>query len=175
MAATNRDLEAALGEGAFREDLYYRLAVIPLHLPPLRERRDDIPLLVRHFLDKHGKNPPVVCSEAALEALADYDWPGNVRELENAVERMLILRRGAGIELDDLPPKIRRPRPSVSVPVAGVLNLPEEGYPLEELEKEAVLEALRRNDWNQTRAAAFLRIPRHTLLYRMEKYDIRKP
>ena len=175
VAATNRDLEAALGEGAFREDLYYRLAVIPLHLPPLRERRDDIPLLVRHFLDKHGKNPPVVCSEAALEALADYDWPGNVRELENAVERMLILRRGAGIELDDLPPKIRRSRPSVSAPVAGVLNLPEEGYPLEELEKEAVLEALRRNDWNQTRAATFLRIPRHTLLYRMEKYDIRKP
>ena len=175
VAATNRDLEAALGEGSFREDLYYRLAVIPLHLPPLRERRDDIPLLVRHFLDKHGKNPPVVCSEAALEALADYDWPGNVRELENAVERMLILRRGAGIELDDLPPKIRRPRPSAAVPVAGVLNLPEEGYPLEELEKEAVLEALRRNDWNQTRAAAFLRIPRHTLLYRMEKYEIRKP
>lgn len=175
VAATNRDLEAALGDGSFREDLYYRLAVIPLHLPPLRERRDDIPLLVRHFLDKHGKNPSVVCSEAALEALADYDWPGNVRELENAVERMLILRRGAGIELDDLPPKIRRPRPSVAVPVAGVLNLPEEGYPLEELEKEAVLEALRRNDWNQTRAAAFLRIPRHTLLYRMEKYEIRKP
>ncbi|TRO81151.1 sigma-54-dependent transcriptional regulator [Desulfuromonas acetexigens] len=175
VAATNRDLEAALGDGSFREDLYYRLAVIPLHLPPLRERRDDIPLLVRHFLDKHGKNPPVVCSEAALEALADYDWPGNVRELENAVERMLILRRGAGIELDDLPPKIRRPRPSVAVPVAGVLNLPEEGYPLEELEKEAVFEALRRNDWNQTRAAAFLRIPRHTLLYRMEKYEIRKP
>ena len=175
VAATNRDLEAALGEGGFREDLYYRLAVIPLHLPPLRERRDDIPLLVRHFLDKHGKNPPVTCSEAALEALSDYDWPGNVRELENAVERMLILRRGEGIELDDLPPKIRRPRPSVAVPIAGVLNLPEEGYPLEELEKEAVLEALRRNDWNQTRAAAFLRVPRHTLLYRMEKYDIRKP
>lgn len=175
VAATNRDLEAALGDGSFREDLYYRLAVIPLHLPPLRERRDDIPLLVQHFLDKHGKNPPVACSEAALEALAGYDWPGNVRELENAVERMLILRRGAGIELDDLPPKIRRPRPSVAVPVAGVLNLPEEGYPLEELEKEAVLEALRRNDWNQTRAAVFLRIPRHTLLYRMEKYDIRKP
>ena len=175
VAATNRDLEAALDEGSFREDLYYRLAVIPLHLPPLRERRDDIPLLVRHFLDKHGKNPPPPCSETVLEALADYDWPGNVRELENAVERMLILRRGAGIELDDLPPKIRRPRPSAVIPVAGVLNLPEEGYPLEDLEKEAVFEALRRNDWNQTRAAAFLRIPRHTLLYRMEKYDIRKP
>lgn len=175
VAATNRDLDAALGEGSFREDLYYRLAVIPLHLPPLRERRDDIPLLVRHFLDKHGKNPSIVCSEAALEALADYDWPGNVRELENAVERMLILRRGAGIELDDLPPKIRRPRPSGTTAIAGVLNLPDEGYPLEALEKEAVFEALRRNDWNQTRAAAFLRIPRHTLLYRMEKYDIRKP
>jgi two-component system NtrC family response regulator len=175
VAATNRDLEAALADGSFREDLYYRLAVIPLHLPPLRERRDDIPLLVRHFLDKHGEKTPIVCSDATLAALADYDWPGNVRELENAVERMLILRRGESIELEDLPPKIRRPRPLGATPVAGVLNLPVEGYSLEDLEKEAVLEALRRNDWNQTRAAAFLRIPRHTLLYRMEKYDLRKP
>ncbi len=168
VAATNRDLEAAIDEGDFREDLYYRLAVIPVHLPPLRERRADIPVLVRHFLDKHGD---VACSAAAMEVLSAYGWPGNVRELENAVERMVILRRGEGIELDDLPPKIRRPQQGVA---KGVLNLPDGGYPLEELEKEAVLEALRRNDWNQTRAAAFLQIPRHTLIYRLEKYGIDK-
>jgi len=168
VAASNRDLETAIDEGGFRQDLYYRLAVIPVHLPPLRQRKADIPLLVRHFLGKHG-NP--ACSEAAMGALTAYAWPGNVRELENAVERMVILRRGPGIELDDLPPKIRSPHRTVT---GGVLNLPDDGYSLEELEKEAVLEALRRNDWNQTRAAAFLRIPRHTLIYRLEKYGIGK-
>ena len=167
VAATNRDLEEAMEEGTFREDLYYRLAVIPLHLPPLRQRRGDIPLLVRHFLVKHG-GAEVALTDAALSALEGYVWPGNVRELENYVERMLVLRRGTLIDLADLPPRTQhRER-------AGVLNLPDEGYPLEDLEKEAVLEALRRNDWNQTKAAAFLRIPRHTLIYRMEKYHISK-
>ncbi len=168
VAATNRDLEAALAEGTFREDLYYRLAVIPVHLPPLRDRRADIPLLVRHFLRKHGGPAEIAVSDGAMRRLTAYDWPGNVRELENAVERMLILRRGELLEESDLPPKIQRPAP----PACGVLNLPDEGYGLEDLEKEAVLEALRRNGGNQTRAAAFLRIPRHTLIYRMEKYGI---
>ncbi|HEY7746401.1 MAG TPA: sigma-54 dependent transcriptional regulator [Desulfuromonadales bacterium] len=171
VAATNRDLEAAMGEGTFREDLYYRLAVIPVQLPALRQRRSDIPLLVRHFLQKHGGGAAVTIDAAALAALTAYDWPGNVRELENAVERMLILRRGDLIGEGDLPPKVR----GEGKPAAGgVLNLPAEGYPLEELEKEAVLEALRRTGWNQTKAAAFLRIPRHILLYRMEKFGIKK-
>lgn len=170
VAATNRDLEAALEEGSFREDLYYRLAVIPVHLPPLRGRRADIPLLVSHFLGKHG-GKGVWVAEPAMTRLTAYDWPGNVRELENAVERMLILRRGETIEETDLPPKIlHRERPAGG----GVLNLPDDGYALEDLEKEAVIEALRRHGWNQTRAAAFLRIPRHTLIYRMEKYEIKK-
>jgi two-component system NtrC family response regulator len=171
VAATNRDLEAAMGEGTFREDLYYRLAVIPVHLPALRQRRSDIPLLVRHFLQKHGGGAAVTVDAAALAALTAYDWPGNVRELENAVERMLILRRGEVIGEGDLPPKVRGEGKPAS---GGVLNLPAEGYPLEELEKEAVLEALRRNGWNQTKAAAFLRIPRHILLYRMEKFGIKR-
>jgi len=171
VAATNRDLEAAMGEGTFREDLYYRLAVIPVHLPALRQRRSDIPLLVRHFLQKHGGGVAVTVDAAALAALTAYDWPGNVRELENAVERMLILRRGEVIGEGDLPPKVRGEGKPAS---GGVLNLPAEGYPLEELEKEAVLEALRRTGWNQTKAAAFLRIPRHILLYRMEKFSIKK-
>ncbi|OGR32241.1 MAG: Fis family transcriptional regulator [Desulfuromonadales bacterium GWD2_61_12] len=169
VAASNRDLEEAMGQGRFREDLYYRLAVIPIELPPLRTRRGDIPLLVRHFLTRHGAAELKV-SEAALAALCAYDWPGNVRELENAVERMVLLRRGEELDLLDLPPKVsgRERRPG------GVLNLPDEGYSLEALEREAVLEALRRNGWNQTRAAAFLRIPRHTLIYRLEKYGISK-
>jgi two-component system NtrC family response regulator len=171
VAATNRDLEVAMGEGTFREDLYYRLAVIPVHLPALRQRRSDIPLLVRHFLQKHGGGAAVTVDAAALAALTVYDWPGNVRELENAVERMLILRRGEVIGEGDLPPKVRGDGKPAS---GGVLNLPAEGYPLEELEKEAVLEALRRTGWNQTKAAAFLRIPRHILLYRMEKFGIRR-
>jgi len=171
VAATNRDLEADMASGTFREDLFYRLAVIPVHLPALRERRSDIPVLVRHFLAKHGSEAAITVDDATMAALSAYDWPGNVRELENAIERMIILRRGAVIEVRDLPPKISgRGR----VAASGVLNLPAEGYPLETLEKEAVLEALRRNDWNQTRAADFLRIPRHTLIYRMEKYGIGK-
>ncbi len=171
VAATNRDIDTAMEEGTFREDLYYRLAVIPVHLPPLRERRSDIPLLVKHFINKHGGGQQVTVSDQAMASLNAYGWPGNVRELENAVERMIILRRGDSLESDDLPQKIRQP----GTFSGGVLNIPDGGYALEDLEKEAVLEALRRNDWNQTRAAAFLRVPRHTLIYRMEKYGIQKP
>jgi len=168
VAATNRDLEEAVGEGAFREDLYYRLAVIPLLVPPLRQRRDDIPVLVEHFLARHGQ---VAVSDEALELLGRYAWPGNVRELENTLERCVVLRRHERIEAVDLPEKIRSGSARGG---AGVLNLPEAGFALEELEKLAVLEALRRCGWNQTRAAAFLQIPRHTLLYRMEKYQLKK-
>ncbi|HKK01753.1 MAG TPA: sigma-54 dependent transcriptional regulator [Desulfuromonadales bacterium] len=169
VAATNRDLEEAIKDGAFREDLYYRLAVIPVHLPPLRQRRGDIPLLVRHFLVKHD-GADVTLTDDALASLEKYSWPGNVRELENYIERTLVLRRGPMIDSGDLPPRSNlRDRTR-----GGVLNLPDEGYSLEDLEKEAVLEALRRNDWNQTKAANFLRIPRHTLIYRMEKYHISK-
>lgn len=168
VAATNRDLEEAVAEGAFREDLFYRLAVIPLLVPPLRQRRDDIPVLIEHFLARHGG---VQVSAEALEQLAGYAWPGNVRELENTLERCVVLRRHEQIEAEDLPEKIRSGTPRQ----AGVLDLPDEGYPLEELEKLAVLEALRRNSWNQTQAAAFLHIPRHTLIYRMEKYQLKKP
>ena len=171
VAASNRDLEEAIGEGRFREDLYYRLAVIPVHMPPLRKRREDIPLLLRHFFGRFAGDQPVTVSDDALELLVAYDWPGNVRELENAVERMVILRRGDVIMADDLPPKIRHP----SCQQGGVLQLPDEGYPLEEIEREAVVTALERNGWNQTRAAEFLRIPRHTLIYRMDKYKIARP
>lgn len=170
VTATNKDLEQEVVEGRFREDLYYRLAVVPVQLPPLRRRPGDIPLLVAHFLQKQAGSA-VKISDAALERLSSYEWPGNVRELQNVVERMLILRREETLDVADLPPKISQGGRGHS---GTILNLPDEGYALEDLEKEAVLEALQRNDWVQTKAAKFLRIPRHTLIYRMEKYGIRK-
>ena len=173
VAATNLDIEKAVEEGVFREDLYYRLAVIPIHLPPLRQRRDDIQLLLRHFCSKHGAGQ-VIFDKASLALLTGYVWPGNVRELENLVERLLIMRSGDTITSDDLPEKIRNGAANTaSANRSGcVINLPDEGYPLEQLEREVVVQALERNQWNQTAAARFLRIPRHTLIYRMEKYDI---
>jgi len=176
VTATNLDMEQAIADGIFREDLYYRLAVIPIHLPPLRQRRDDIPLLLRHFCSKHGASR-ISFDKLTLAALTSYAWPGNVRELENLVERLLIMRNGDTISIDDLPDKIRTGdavAASSSCPV-GVINLPDEGYSLEQLEHEVVVQALERNQWNQTAAARFLRIPRHTLIYRMEKYEIVPP
>lgn len=171
VAATNQDLEGAIADGSFREDLYYRLSVIPIHLPPLRERKEDIPLLVRHFTNKFG-HANVTFTKGTLDALAMYSWPGNVRELENAIERLLIMRRGDEIGQDDLPGKILDERTNKK---RMVFVLPDEGYPLEQLEKEVVEESLTRNNWNQTAAAHFLGIPRHVLVYRMEKYGIVTP
>ena len=175
VAATNLDMEKAIADGTFREDLYYRLAVIPLHLPPLRQRRDDIPLLLKHFCAKH-KAANVGFDKQSLSLLTTYAWPGNVRELENLVERLLIMRSGDIITIEDLPDKVRSNGTPTGTAITGsVINLPDDGYPLEQLEKEVVVQALERNNWNQTAAARFLRIPRHTLIYRMEKYDIAMP
>ena len=168
VAATNVDLEAAIADGNFRDDLYYRLSIIPIHLPPLRERTDDILLLIKHFTAKHG-GVGVTFTPEALEVMKGYSWPGNVRELENTIERLLIMRNLDMIGVADLPVKIRGVKKRHE---GGVVNLPPEGYSLEQLEREIVVEALDRNDWNQTAAARFLRIPRHTLIYRMEKYNI---
>lgn len=170
ISATNLDIDRAVEEGSFREDLYYRLAVIPLHLPPLRERREDIQLLIRYFTSKHG-GEAVSFEKGTLELLKIYNWPGNVRELENTVERLLIMRNSDTITVDELPAKFRKERKTEST----IIRLPEEGYSLEQLEREIVVEALERNAWNQTAAARFLRIPRHTLIYRIEKYGIEQP
>jgi DNA-binding NtrC family response regulator len=168
VAATNADLEKSISEGGFREDLYYRLAVIPVHLPPLRKRPEDIPLLVRHFVVKRCCDA-VILDDDALEAMKRYSWPGNVRELENTVERLLIMRERDTIRISELPDKIRN---SGCAKPGSVVSLPAEGYSLEQLEREIVVEALERNNWNQTSAARFLRIPRHVLIYRIEKYGI---
>lgn len=169
LAATNRDIERAVKEGAFREDLYYRLSVITLHMPPLRERRDDIPLLVDHFLRKY-QAADIAVDPGALAALTAYGWPGNVRELENVIERATVLRRGAVITLAELPDKFRKTAMGVD---DIILNLPDDGISLEELEKNLIIKALERHKGNQTRAAEYLRITRPTLIYRMEKYGIK--
>jgi two-component system NtrC family response regulator len=176
VSATNLNIEKALADGTFREDLYYRLAVIPIHLPSLRERREDIALLLRYFLGKHGAKKVQFDSDG-MAALNSHRWPGNVRELENLVERLLIMRGSDTITLDDLPDKIRAADTVAdAVPNSvNVINLPDQGYSLEQLEREVVVEALERNAWNQTASAKFLRIPRHTLIYRMEKYGIITP
>jgi DNA-binding NtrC family response regulator len=171
IAATNRDLERDIREGNFREDLYYRLSVVILHMPPLRERKDDIPLLAEHFLKKFSpKGPNVTLAPDAFALLISYGWPGNVRELENVMERASILKRGDTITTVDLPEKLSRR----AAGAAGILlNLPDDGLSLEELEKDLIIKALDKHKGNQTRAAEYLRITRPTLIYRMEKYGLK--
>ncbi len=173
IAATNRNLQAMIEDGSFREDLYYRLAVIPLEIPPLRERSGDIPELVESFFvrakEKHGR-ANLALPPALLPHFCAYTWPGNVRELENVIERLVVLTRGDEITLNDLPEPLRRERPTLEV---LHLDLPPQGISLEAVERELILRALQKFDWNQTQAARYLDIGRKTLIYRMEKYNIR--
>jgi len=173
IAATHRDLEKLIEEGLFRSDLYYRLAVVPLEVPPLRDRREDIPLLAQHFLsrmcertDRSGLSFP----SEAMSLFERYSWPGNVRELENIVERMVVLSREDSLSLATVPEQIRRParEPGSS------LRLPEEGLRFEDLEKDLIQQALERTAGNQTRAAKLLGLTRNTLLYRMQKFGLMK-
>lgn len=168
IAATHRDLEAMIESGEFREDLYYRVNVIPIDLPPLRERAGDIPLLVRHFLRRAAPTEPLDVSAEAMDALQRARWRGNVRELMNVCERLAMLRRGARVELVDLPASVLEASPAA----AAVVNIPPEGISLDELVRTAIATALERCGGNQSRAARLLRVPRHILLYRMEKYGI---
>jgi DNA-binding NtrC family response regulator len=170
IAATNKDIEQAVKEGSFREDLYYRLNVITLFIPPLRERREDIPLLARHFLKKFNTDDDVRLEASALSLLMEYGWPGNVRELENVIERASVLKRGVLITQNELPEKLKKERIGVE---EIILNLPEQGISLEELEKKLIIKALEKHNGNQTRAAEFLRITRPTLIYRMEKFKLK--
>lgn len=170
IAATNRDLEESVRNGTFREDLYYRLSVVTLHIPPLRERREDIPLLAEHFVRKFNKSEDTAIEPNAMAALVSYGWPGNVRELENVIERASVLKRGNTITAADLPDKVTKKSGGVS---DIILNLPDDGLSLEELEKSLIIKALEKHNGNQTRAAEYLRITRPTLIYRMEKYGLK--
>ena len=172
IAATNRDLRTLIEDGHFREDLFYRLSVVTIELPPLRERREDIPPLIQHFLKKHCeryKLPLPSLTDEALELLTRYEWPGNVRELENVIEHAVVLGRLDVIRPEELPPQIRQAKSRVS---AIGLKLPDEGISLEDVEKEILVQALEKHQWNQTRAARYLNISRKTLIYRMEKFGL---
>lgn len=172
LAATHRNLPAMIEDGTFREDLYYRLAVVPLYLPPLRERKDDIPELVEYLFqkakDRHGITG-VQLTPSIMPHLVAYRWPGNVRELENVLERLLVLSSHKSIGEDNLPEEIRRVRAETS---SFWLDLPDEGISLEAVERELILRALERFKGNQTHAAQYLDISRRTLIYRMEKYGL---
>jgi len=174
IAATHRNLQAMIEDGTFREDLYYRLVVIPLELPPLRERPEDIPELVEHFFtkakEKHGR-PDLALPPSLLSHFCGYRWPGNIRELENIIERLAVLTRGNEIGVNDLPEFLRRERPVLE---ELRLDLPPQGISMDAVEKELILRSLKKFDWNQTQAARYLDLSRKTLIYRMEKYDIRR-
>jgi DNA-binding NtrC family response regulator len=175
LAATNADLHAAVLSGSFREDLYYRLNVVPIQVPPLRERPEDLEVLVDHFLGLLEPGKKISMSPVVIEAFRGYDWPGNVRELQNVIERMLIFRTGDTLGPEGLPPEILWKHSKEKAGENTLFRLPAEGISLEELERTVVEKALEINDWNQVRTAKYLRIPRHILLYRMEKYQIRVP
>ncbi|MEW6719611.1 MAG: sigma-54 dependent transcriptional regulator [Thermodesulfobacteriota bacterium] len=178
LAATNRDLQDRIREGGFREDLYYRLNVVELRVPPLRERKEDIPLLVERFVKELAEGRDIEIPTRVMEGLMARPWPGNVRELKNACERMVILCRGNEVSMDDLPPVAGPLSPERS---AGPVNemedwppLPPEGLSLVDLERKVIERALRLNKGNITRTAAYLRVPRHILVYRLEKFGIER-
>ena len=167
IAATNKDLREEVTKGRFREDLYYRLSVIPLHIPPLRERREDIPALANHFLKKLGAPRGVRFSDKALTLMKKYDWPGNIRELQNSVERCLILRKGNVIEPADMNLPTAKTSDELEIP-----EIPMGGLSLEDFEKGLILKALEKSNGNRSQAARLLKIPRHVLIYRLEKFGI---
>ncbi len=172
IAATHRDLAARVEEGQFRDDLYWRLRVLPVELPPLRERHGDIPLLVRAFLvdfAREFKKPDADVTEEALSVLSEYPWPGNVRELKNTVERAVLLADGDLLTTEDfLLPGQKRPRSSE----AGTFPLPDDGIDIEVVERSFVEQALARTKGNRTQAARLLGLTRDQVRYRIEKFDL---
>ncbi|HEU4686517.1 MAG TPA: sigma-54 dependent transcriptional regulator, partial [Nitrospira sp.] len=179
IAATNRELEKAVAEGAFREDLYYRLDVIPIRLPPLRLRTGDIPLLVKHFLEKFGQEsgkPIPTLTQEAMHVLLAHEWRGNVRELENLLERVVAFSTGAPVTDADVRGWLHHalaPASSAGIPT----DLPEDGLDLEGLingiEKDLLVKALERSRWVKKKAARLLRLNTRSFRYRLEKYAIK--
>ncbi len=169
IAATNKNLEEAIRERTFRQDLYYRLNVLPIVVPPLRDRKEDIPLLVEYFIRKYNSGQLVKITDSAMRLLYRYDWPGNVRELENAVQRMLIFTEGDRITVSALPPEIQQFMPhGVPADALGRLSL-------RDFERELLLKSLERNHWNISRTAQALGVHRNTLHRKMKLFQISKP
>ncbi|MEJ2636260.1 MAG: sigma-54 dependent transcriptional regulator [Calditrichia bacterium] len=172
IAATNRDLSEMMKKGEFRQDLYYRLNVIPLEVPPLRERRDDIPLLITHFLEKFNKQFSKkidVIEDDAMECLQHYGWPGNIRELENLVERAIVLNKTGRITVKDFPHYVvhQNDQPDIELDTDKPLTDIVDNY-----EKQIILKALRENNFNKLRTAEKLGIHRSTFMSKLKKYDI---
>jgi len=188
IAATNRDLELEIEAGRFRKDLYYRLAVVPIVLPALRERQSDIPMLTRHFIEKYNRklNKKIEgITEEALSRLQTYPWPGNIRELENLMERVLLFADGPTIATKDLPDHIRQGAAQATAPTPGAVAAPTDGAPAEtglkdivrmksaELEKDLIAKALEETGGNVTRAARLLQISRKSLQTKMKEFGLR--
>ena len=180
IAATNKNLEEEIEKGHFREDLYFRLAVIPIHVPPLRERQEDVPALVRHYMDyfsRENNARPRRISPAAMEALQKYRWKGNIRELRNTVERMIIMSPGEVIDVADLPSVVRAPAGAVggraSVPLdadaARAATLREFK---DSTERSYLVGKLRENGWNISKTAEVIDTPRSNLYKKLEQYQI---
>lgn len=171
LAASNRNLDKMVREGTFREDLLYRLKVIPIEIPALRERKEDVPLLINYFIEKfcgEMNKSSIHIEKEVLNILQEYDYPGNVRELENIIERLVILSVDNLISASMLPREVIKGAFRLKVPC----TLPQEGISLEEVEESLIRQALERTQNNQTRAAKLLGLSRHALIYRMEKYKI---
>ncbi len=174
VAATNAKLEDRVRDGHFREDLFYRLNVIPVHIPPLRERQEDIPALWDHFVRKYSQGASVRSSPGLIRALMQRAWPGNVRQLANVCQRMVLLRESdvlgeGGLRAQSEAPKEAKAQGGP----AGLLGtLPDDGLSLPDLEREVIVRALAKHGGNRTRTASYLGIPRHVLSYRLEKYEI---
>jgi DNA-binding NtrC family response regulator len=174
VAATNQDLRAALEQGSFREDLYYRLNVVPINIPPLRERKEDIPYLVDHFIERFAResgNPIRGITPAAQKALMEFHWPGNVRELENIIERAVALSSGDVIDVADIRLDLSPMKPGAA-PAANAAAFPPEGTTLEQFEDEIIKEALHRAGGNKSQAARLLGLSRNALRYRLSKMGV---
>ena len=174
VAATNRKLESEVREGRFREDLYYRLNVLPIELPTLRARPGDIPLLVNYYVDTYNREfrkRVRGVEPSAMAALKTYGWPGNVRELRNIVERAMLLAEGPMLTLADVPVAAA----ALPIRLTGQVDLPAGGIDLEQLERSLVVQALERSGWNQTKAAGMLGLNRDQIRYRVEKFKLGKP
>src|ERR687893_469263 len=175
VCAANRDLRAMVQDGRFRDDLYYRINVLSIDVPPLRERREDIPVLMDFFLKKHTRNTSRLVRGLTPEArrvMLDYAWPGNVRQLESAIERAILLAESDLIAVEDLPLEVRQE----SRPAAETgFKLPAEGISFEDFERNLILQAMERTDYNITKAAKLLGLTFRTLQYRLEKFGIKRP
>ncbi len=169
IAATNKNLQVMIQEGKFREDLYYRLSVVPIKIPPLRERQEEIPYLVDFFINRYAEGRKFKVFPEFIDALQKHDFPGNIRELENILRRAIVLAENNQITLASLPSNFKQ---NTSISTESLVSDSEKNYSLEEVEKHTIMGALERTGGNRSKAAKLLKVPRHVLLYRLKKFGL---